>query len=81
MRFLALYTYAILRGSYCSKGHNSIFILLSRAVTTNTKYLCLCCPPSLQLADISSADILFVGIPSVDIPFADILFANILFTS
>ena len=66
MRFLAPYTRATLRGSCCGRGHNSTSTPLSRAVTTNTKRLRPRRPPSLQPADISSADI----------PFADILSAS-----
>jgi len=83
MRSLAPYTCVTLRGSYCGKGHNSTFALLSCAITTNTKYLYLHRLPSPQPADISSidipsmdilsTDILSTDIPSTDIPFTDIL--------
>ena len=57
----------MLKGNCYSRGHNSTSVLPSCVVTTNTKCLRLRRPPSLQLADIPSADIL-----STDIPFADI---------
>ena len=66
MRSLAPYTRATLKGSHYSRGHNSTFVLLSRAVTTNTKRLRLYRPPSLQLADIPSTDIPFMDIPSTN---------------
>jgi hypothetical protein len=71
MKSLAPYTHVILRGSCCGKDYNSTSVPISRVVITNTEYLCLCHPPSLQLADIPSAS------QTVDIPFtsqtADIL--------
>ena len=83
MRSLAPYTRVTLRRNRHGRGHNSTFTPLSRAVTTNTKCLRLCRPPSLQPADIPStdissmdilsADILFTDILSTDIPFVDIL--------
>ena len=82
MKSSAPYTRATLKGSHHSRGHNSTSVLPSRVVTTNTEYLHLRRPPSLQLADIPSADILSTDIPSADIlsadiPSTDILFANI----
>ena len=63
MRSLAPYTRATLRGSCRGRGYNSTSALLSRVVTTNAKRLRPRRLPSLQPADILSADI----------PFADIL--------
>ena len=82
MRSSTPYTYAMLRGSYRGKGYNSTSVLPIRAVTTNTKHLCLRRPPFLQPADIPSVDIpsvdiLSADIPSADIPSADIPFADI----
>ena len=54
MRSLAPYTHVILRGNCRSKSHNFTSALLSRVITTNTKYLRPRRPPSLQLADILS---------------------------
>ena len=71
MRSSAPYTRAMLRGSRRGKDHNSTSAPLSRTVTANTKRLRPRRPPSLQPADIPSADIL-----SADIPFADILSAS-----
>jgi len=84
MRFSALYTRAILKGSCRGRGYNFIFAPLSCVITTNIKRLCLCRPPSPQLADILFADIpfrdiLFTDILSTDILFMDILSADILF--
>jgi len=86
MRSLAPYTHIILKGSRHGRGYNSTFILLSCVITTNTEHLCLCCPPSPQLADILSidilsADILFIDILFTDIPSIDILFIDIPSTS
>ena len=69
MRFSVPYTRATLRGSHCSRGHNSTFAPLSCVVTTNAECLRPHRPPSPQpvdilSADIPSADILFVDIPS-----------------
>jgi len=69
----------MLKGSRCSRGHNSTFAPLSCAVTTNTECLCLRRPPSPQLADILSTDIPSIDIPSADIPSADILSVDIPF--
>ena len=56
MRFLALYTRAILKRSHYGRGHNSTFVLLSCVVTISAECLRLRRPPSLQLADIPSAN-------------------------
>ena len=55
MRSLAPYTHVILRGNCRSKSHNFTSALLSRVITTNTKYLRPRRPPSLQPVDIPSA--------------------------
>jgi len=47
MRFLALYTRAMLKGSRRGRGHNFTFATPSRAVITNIKRLRPRRPPSL----------------------------------
>ena len=81
MRSLAPYTRVILKGSRRGRGHNSTSAPPSCVITTNTKRLRLCRPPSSQLADIPSADIPSADIPSVNIPSTDIPSTDILSTN